>query len=260
MATITKSDIVRMAADPAIKLLGDDYEAKNIQGASYDLRIGTLFHDGNIVSVRDAASHDKSIRLGPSEIITMLTLEKVNVPLDMHATVFAINKNSSRGLLILNPGHIDPGYNGFISICAINLSKEVRYLLLHDEIFTISFHQLTSQTTPYPSKTDDRRSIEKTFLRNNSSRLSKSIFDSMAQNDNLPILKEMVDKIVKAYLYKAAAWFLGAVVVIGGIVKTVDTLRDSRTVDDVVNTATKDSKSKPATDTLGTHPPKDSLK
>lgn len=126
-----------------------EYEISHLQGASYDLRIGTIFQGGKIISFTDEKEANTIVTLQPSEIVTMLTKESVELPLNIHATVFAINKNSSSGLLILNPGHIDPGFKGPITICAINLSKDQMVLAVDRKIFTIIFHDTTTACPPY---------------------------------------------------------------------------------------------------------------
>ncbi len=54
---------------------------------------------------------------------------------------------SSQGLLILNPGHIDPGFKGPISICAINLSKENFKINIGDDAFTLIISDLSEKLT-----------------------------------------------------------------------------------------------------------------
>jgi deoxycytidine triphosphate deaminase len=95
---LTKQDIENKIDNGSLIL----HASKNqIQACSYDLRIGTIFRDGN-------KSQD-SVTVEPGEIISLLTEEELKIPNNMMATVFAINGKSSEGLLVLNPGHIDPG-------------------------------------------------------------------------------------------------------------------------------------------------------
>lgn len=175
MAILTEKEIEQYAKDPSIKLIGDNYLHDNIQGASYDLRIGTVYKDEKIIN---DSKKKEVLKLNPSEIVTILTLEEVNIPTNICATVFPINSKSSAGLLILNPGHIDPGFSGPISICAINLSKETKYLSIGEDIFTIIFEELIATTSGYDNNFKGSRSdYEKKFLKERSSKLSPSFFD-----------------------------------------------------------------------------------
>lgn len=186
MAVFTKQEIIKLAQDKEIKLLGDNYLIDNIKGASYDLRIGTIYIKNRILSISKSKNKllslkkfDKNIiKLLPSEIITILTLEEVHIPDYLCGTVFPINSKSSSGLLILNPGHIDPGFKGPISICAVNLSEETKYLTIGENIFTIIFDELTSKTEPYSKNfVGTREEYEIKYYKERFSKLSPSFFD-----------------------------------------------------------------------------------
>jgi deoxycytidine triphosphate deaminase len=116
-----------------------------IQPCSYDMRIGTIFRDGKIIKDSNA-----QIIVQPGEIISIFTLEELDLPKDIMATAFAINEQSSRGLLILNPGHVDPGFKGPLTVQALNLRKVPLALTQGGDIFTVIFQRLTHSTTsPY---------------------------------------------------------------------------------------------------------------
>jgi len=186
MTVISKSNIRNLVN--STDLLGSDFKLENIKGSSYDLRIGTIYKKGEIYSAKHPNDSISYIEIKPSEIVTMLTLEVVHIPPNMVASVFAINRMSSKGLLILNPGHIDPGFKGPISICAINLSKESFKLSLGDDIFTIVFSELDSQlgqSDLYSSSfiPSDRKGYEKNYNKNSFSNLSNSIFDLIVGYD-----------------------------------------------------------------------------
>ena len=83
---------------------------QNLRSCSYDLRIGTIFRNGQLINDIHPEANLQVI-IQPGEIISIFTLEEVILSDDIMATVFAINAQSSRGLLVLNPGHIDPGFH-----------------------------------------------------------------------------------------------------------------------------------------------------
>lgn len=183
------------------ELFAEDYDSKQLQGASYDLRIGTIFKNEEIISVN--RNNDKIIKIRPSEIVTMLTLEKVKLPNELCATVFPINKMSSKGLLILNSGHIDPGYTGYITVCAINLSTETICISLKESIFTIIFYELDKATTkPFKNhlEYDNRIDIENFMYKNRASKLSPSIFDLITLKEYQPYLKEQIRQVLSERL------------------------------------------------------------
>jgi deoxycytidine triphosphate deaminase len=121
-------------------------EERGIQSCSYDMRIGTIFREGRILRTEDG--HANEI-IQPGEIVSVLTLEELNLPEDIAATAFAINSQSREGLMVLNPGHVDPGFKGPLSVKAINLRKVPLSIAGGDRIFTVIFEKLPKNARPY---------------------------------------------------------------------------------------------------------------
>ena len=191
MATIGKQALTVLINNGLL----NDFEPKNIKSASYDLRIGTIFKDEVIYSL-DNTPLPTHIDISPSEIVTILTLESVKIPLDCVGTVFAINRMSSNGFLILNPGHIDPGYEGPLTICAINLSNKSVSLFLSKSIFTLVISSLDNKLKEgYKSNYDSskRKEFEIDKYENSFSKLSNSFFDLIYNHKELP---EVINKVL----------------------------------------------------------------
>jgi deoxycytidine triphosphate deaminase len=132
----------------------------SLQACSYDLRIGTIFRDGQLINDAHPEANSQVI-IQPGEIVSIFTLEDVILPDNITAIVFAINAQSSRGLLVLNPGHIDPGFKGPISVKALNLRKVPLALSRKAPIFTIIFEKLSKSTTSPYSKNVTREQRER---------------------------------------------------------------------------------------------------
>ena len=131
----------------------------NLQACSYDLRIGTIFKEGQIINENHPDSN-KQFNIKPGEIINLFTWEEVKLSSNIMATVFPRNTESlGKGLLVLNPGHIDPGFEGPISIKAINLRKDPLSIQRGQKILTIIFEEMPNSTTsPYKkNQTRNRR-------------------------------------------------------------------------------------------------------
>lgn len=154
---LVKQDI-EAAIDRGELLLNADKAC--LQPCSYDLRIGTIFRDGQLINDTHPQSNSQVV-IEPGEIISIFTLEDVILPDNITATVFAINVQSSRGLLVLNPGHIDPGFKGAISVKALNLRKVPLALSRKAPIFTIIFEELPKTTTSSYSSNITREQRER---------------------------------------------------------------------------------------------------
>jgi deoxycytidine triphosphate deaminase len=151
-----------IAAEIAQGRLVRNSSPSNLQACSYDLRIGTIFKDGQAINGAHANA-GMNVVLKPGDVLSMFTLEELVLPANICATVFPINSQSSRGLLVLNPGHVDPGYDGPITVKVLNISKSEMIIRIGEPIFTVIFDMLTVVTNrPYPvnAKTRGTREIE----------------------------------------------------------------------------------------------------
>lgn len=210
----------------------DDYSLDNIKSASYDLRIGAIYKGKKIYS-ENYNSNKTRIEIKPSEIITLLTFEAVKIPNDCCGTVFAINKMSSKGFLILNPGHIDPGFYGPISICAINLSNKSIFLERKQSIFTLIINKLDEKLNDgdiynrNTYKSSDRKKFERKFFDEKYSNLSNSFFDLISNHkDGKEMLVNILKKSIKDFFYWVVK-ILTFIAVLFGIVKGVAFFRDN---------------------------------
>jgi deoxycytidine triphosphate deaminase len=161
MNTSNKNDYKNMTSGILIKnqiehafknhSLINDYDPVGLQSCSYDMRVGTIYKEGKMLE--DYSPVD----IEPGEMITIHTLESLKMPNDIAATVFPINSQSSQGFMVLNPGHIDPGYEGVLTVKAINLTKNRLSRMREDQIFTIIFEKLPSETDGYKKNIPDKQ-------------------------------------------------------------------------------------------------------
>jgi deoxycytidine triphosphate deaminase len=138
----------------------------SVQSCSYDLRIGTIFQNGKSINRQNAGSADQ-VELKPGGVISMFTHEELVLPADICATVFPLNSQSSRGILVLNPGHVDAGFSGAITVKLLNISKHEKIIKLGEPIFTAIFDRLEQATMePYANAPATRTQRETAFAEN----------------------------------------------------------------------------------------------
>lgn len=128
---------------------------QQVQACSYDMRIGTVFREGQIIRAGHPEA-GKQIIVRPGDVISLFTLEELELGADVAATAYPINSQSSRGLLVLNPGHVDPGFKGPLTVKALNLRKVDIALSFDAPIFTVVFERLAA-ATQQPYETDKTR-------------------------------------------------------------------------------------------------------
>lgn len=128
----------------------------DIEADSYDLAAGTAIwkqpgdkRDGAEVktlkySPECSEGAQPSVTIQPGQMIFVVTLEDILMPTDLCGTVYSRNKLALQGILALNAGHVDPGYEGPIAIRFINLRAIPWTLTLGEPIFTITFQTIDS--------------------------------------------------------------------------------------------------------------------
>lgn len=85
---------------------------------------------------------EPTVTLDPGQMIFVITHEDILMPRDVVGTVYSRNSLALKGILALNAGHIDPGFEGPIVIRLINLRANAWTLTLGEPIFTIVFQSL----------------------------------------------------------------------------------------------------------------------
>lgn len=208
MALTAEEIIHEMRKDPP--LLVTSGNESRVQGCSYDMTIGTIFWDKKIIKQTESA-----VIIPPGGVVSILTHEEINLPDDVFATAFAINSMSSKGLLVLNPGHVDPGFKGPLSVRALNIRKTDLPLYVGKEIFTVIFHRLSKQTKPYEGNITDRKQREDKYNEAAIELTPKTIFEMMAESRDGPFpsrheVEAMIRKQILAWIGAIAA-VIGAV-------------------------------------------------
>jgi dCTP deaminase len=126
-----------------------------VQPASIDFHIGSILipEPAGRWSLRallrqqaGAPARDDHV-LKQGETAVIVTREEFKLPDDIAAITFPPSRIAFRGLLVTNPGHIDPGYAGPMRFMAINMAKEAFTLRKGDEIATVLFFRMNRSAT-----------------------------------------------------------------------------------------------------------------
>jgi deoxycytidine triphosphate deaminase len=138
-------------------VVGCQNPEERARGCSYDLTVGTIFWEGKVI--REQPGSPAQVVVPPGGVIGIFTAEEIALPDDVCATAFAINEMSSKGFLVLNPGHVDPGFKGPLTVKALNVRKTNIAISQGDPIFTVIFQRLDRPTVAYrnASRSDRER-------------------------------------------------------------------------------------------------------
>ncbi len=193
------------------------HESSPIQPASVDLSIGKIFLPGKKskeTGGEQCPIDEHVLRTGGTAVVT--TLEEIGLPPDLAGIGFPPSSVSFRGLLMTNPGHVDPGYRGPLRFTVINMGKEPYTLKKGDRIVTILLFQLSG---PAHKDWAERRSSRQAspIAQRDLERLSSDFLDVEARAEVKA--KAEVQKVgLKAQFLQVVVPILTAVI---GIVGTV---------------------------------------
>jgi dCTP deaminase len=117
-----------------------------VQASSIDLHIGNIYLPGEKETDLGGAQNPKqeySLKTGETAVVT--TLETLHLPSDIAGFGFPPSKDVSfKGLLMTNPGHVDPGYEGGMRFTVINMAKDPYPLLRGGRIVTLLLFRLNN--------------------------------------------------------------------------------------------------------------------
>ncbi|NQT24994.1 hypothetical protein HQ585_06555 [candidate division KSB1 bacterium] len=140
---ITGKKLIKLVEDNKII---QDSDLKCVEGIKYDLRMGNKLLKskfGRPISMSGlSASLQNDLIIEPGEMIFVLTLERLNLPNDIMATLSHKRKFSHQGILILGGLTIDPLYQGHLLIGLYNFSSTIYPLRPGKKLIAAIFHKL----------------------------------------------------------------------------------------------------------------------
>lgn len=123
----------------------DRYSNKSpIQASSIDLRIGNIYLPGEKETDLGGAQNPReSYTLETGETAVVTSMERLQLPSDIAGFGFPPSSVSFKGLLMTNPGHVDPGYTGVMRFTVINMAKDPYPLERGQKIVTLLLFRLS---------------------------------------------------------------------------------------------------------------------
>lgn len=98
----------------------------SVRGCAIDLHIGEVFRPASKSGEpgSTASPHKLSVTLAEGETAIVRTRESFKLDARHAAFVFPASSVSIQGLLMTNPGLVDPGYEGPVHVTVINMGRE----------------------------------------------------------------------------------------------------------------------------------------
>jgi dCTP deaminase len=197
-----------------------DFTSKEapVQPGSVDLSVGGIFRpEFKSLFRRKTPTALTEVVLEQGETAIIRTAEKLNLPSEIAAIVFPPARVSTKGLLMTNAGHVDPGYRGFLHLTVINMGREKYTIRQGDRLVSVIFFELSAkpkkdwlqrrggiEPTDSPLMETARKSLSKDFLdvqQRARSEASKAVNRAALWQSALPILASIITAFLTVYVY-----------------------------------------------------------
>ncbi|MBN1166185.1 MAG: dCTP deaminase [Methanospirillaceae archaeon] len=110
--------------DTSRRIVITDYSTESQQPASYDLRCAD------------------SVTLAPHAVTLVSSLEWVELPGDLAATLMCRSSLGRKGVLI-GGGYVDPGFRGHLTLCLVHMGSQSVSFQSGERIVQMIFHEVT---------------------------------------------------------------------------------------------------------------------
>ena len=139
---LSSQEIQRRLGDQSLNgdLVITPYGSECQQPASYDLRVA------------------EDTELKPGVCTLTHTLERVELPADIAATIRTRSSFGRRGLLV-TAGFVDPGFRGQLTLGLVNMGQEAIHLKRHDRVVQLILHQVIGAGQTYEGRYQDSSGV-----------------------------------------------------------------------------------------------------
>ncbi|NMF50258.1 hypothetical protein HHL01_19110 [Pseudoalteromonas arctica] len=119
-----------------------------VQSSSVDLTIKAIYSATDGISSKQRSIENCGsdiIELSPGQTVVIQVAEKFKMPNSLGGIIFPPNSMSKAGIVMTNPGHIDPNFEGFISVYLVNMGKTNVTLEKNDKVATLLLFSLDGE-------------------------------------------------------------------------------------------------------------------
>jgi len=134
----------------------DPFESNQVQGATYDLRVGK---QGATTSTKKIVNleEDGYLLLKPGDFAIIVVLEKLRLSPQYVGRFGLRSKYARKGIIATTGPQINPGYDGRLILGLTNLTPRAVSLPYKDDLVSVEFHRLEKPSTkpysgPYQNK------------------------------------------------------------------------------------------------------------
>jgi dUTPase len=155
-----------------------------LRPGSFDLTVGRIV-------VRGEERHDPVV-IQPQQTFLIESEQTVTVPIGYVGYAMPKTSLCNDGILVLNTGLVDPGYNGKLSTIAINFSDSDQRIRRDTAFLRLVFHQLTGADADREDAHTQTATLDD--LKSRSRHISASFLDVPGQADR--IMRELTNDVM----------------------------------------------------------------
>jgi len=205
------------AAHLARDLIIDPFEQKQVQAASYDLRVGP---QGATTSSKKLVNIEEQgyLPIEPGDFAVVSVFEVLTLGPQYAGRIGLRSKYARKGLVATTGPQIDPGYHGRLIVGLTNLTPNSISLPFKDDLLTIELHRLEHPTSkPYSGPYQDRLEFGpeemEAVTEGTGMALSEVLTTLRSVSENVSSLATSVATLGGEM--KALRWFLPLIVTVG---------------------------------------------
>jgi len=186
---------------------------RDIQGCSVDLHIGNIYRPG-VESGKKGSASDPcilAVTLEEGETALIQTVESFKLDMTHAAFVFPASGVSIQGLLMTNPGHVDPGYTGPLHVTVINMGRGPYSLQPGGRFLRAFIHKLnTPASSPPPNSSPvsqelldklapDFLSVNARTIEAAKKEIDKAVLQTQLRQFFIPVIATIIAAILSAW-------------------------------------------------------------
>ena len=208
---LTDSMIEAAVSDGSIKI--DPFEVKQIQSASYDLRVGPLAAASSSRGKVDVKEKG-FLQLEPGDFAILVCEEIITLD-NQHTGRFGLrSKWARKGLVATTGPQVDPGFTGRLNVGLTNLTSRSVALPHLDDFLTLELHHLSEPAKhPYSGTYQGQSALSTEDLE---AVLEREVMSLSEMNTTLRSLSANVGSLEKTVA--SMRWILGVGIAIIGII------------------------------------------
>jgi len=145
--------------------LGSKFNIQSqVASSSIDLTVGLVFPSARERLTKGFGEIKnlgcENVSLGPGQAVVVQIEEYLSLPNDLGGLMFPPNRLAKNGLIMTNPGHIDPGYSGYLTVCLINMGAKNIMLVRGEVVATLTLFALDAESAGFAGAGSSGASVQ----------------------------------------------------------------------------------------------------